>query len=176
MTVQTHVSLSPLRLNRYFLKSLNFSLHEGYDWGKVPDGVEIEIPALQIGVVTSQNPDNERQWRIELDLDLAEPPEKNFPYKFAATMVGIFTIDSRFPKEKIEHLANVAGPSFLYGTARDMISAITNRSPFPPLILQSAVFSAEKDNPSPTTKRVGASQPKQLKAKPKRARKVAMKK
>jgi preprotein translocase subunit SecB len=174
MTAHTHVSLSPLRLNRYFLKSLNFSLYEGFDWGVIPEGVKIAVPALDVGAFSSQNPDNDLQWRVELNLNLLEPEEKNFPYKIDATLIGYFTVDKRYPKEDAERLARTAGPAFLYSTARDMLNAITNRSPFAPLILQSAVFSLKAERPR--RKRLGASQPKRLTAKPKPTRKIAVKK
>lgn len=158
MTVHTHVSLSPLRLNKYFLRSLNFSLYEDYDWGTIPEGVKIAVPSLEVGAFCSQNPDNELHWRIELTIDLLEPEEKNFPYKLDATLVGFFTVDKRYPKENAERLARTAGPAFLYSAARDVLSAITNRSPFPPLILQSAMFRLEEDKPR--KKQLGATQPK----------------
>jgi preprotein translocase subunit SecB len=78
---------------------------------------------------------------------LLEPEEDNFPYKLATTLVGFFTVDERFPKEEIERLVKTAGPAFLYSTARDMVSSVTGRSSFRPLLLQSAMFRLQEDSP-----------------------------
>ena len=86
---------SPLQLDRYFLKGLHFELRSGYDQERSPVPLaELRPPELEIGVVSAeQNPDDTLRWRFEVSLELPDPPENEFPYKFAATMVEL----PRFP-------------------------------------------------------------------------------
>lgn len=172
MTTHTHVIQSPLRLNRYFLKSLSFKINDDFDHGLIPDDANIEVPSMGTGAICEQNPENYRQWRVELRLDLDEPEKGSFPYRLNAALVGYFTVIDRFPTEDIEKLVKTSGASLLYSTARDMVNAITGRSSFRPMILPSVMFYMKEDQP----KKRPASAPKQLSAGSKTSRKVAKKK
>jgi preprotein translocase subunit SecB len=171
MTLHTHVIPSPLRLNRYFLKALRFKLYDEFSHGLIPEGAEITVPAMDVGATCEHNPDNYRQWKVELNLNLTEPQEGSFPYKVDATLVGYFTVHEKFPDRDVEKLVKTSGTSLLYSTARDMVNAVTGRSSFAPMILPSALFIPE---PEPQQKRLTA--PKQLKAASKTRRKIARKK
>lgn len=132
---------SPLRLDRYFLKGLSFKLYEGFDRHRIPDD-EITIPNLQVNVVSAiQNPEVELQWRFELSLELLEPTEgTKFPYKVEALMVGYFTVDERYPKERAERLVRTNGPAVLYSSARELLASVTGRSPYASLLIPCVTF------------------------------------
>jgi len=132
--------MSPLRLDKYFLKELHFALYEGFDHARVPDD-ELTTPNVYVEVISSdQNPNNPLQWRFELNLELLEPEEGQFPYKVETTVVGYFTVSSHYPAEKAESLARVNGPSLLYSTARELIALVTGRSQYAALLIPVASF------------------------------------
>lgn len=150
--------MSPLQLDRYFLKELHFALNPGFEEGIPVPRNKFEIPTVNIGVMSMvRNPNNPRQWRFELLVDLLDPDTGRFPYKVQATMVGFFTVSERYPAEKVERLAKTNGPSLLYSSAREIIAFATGCSPYPQLTIPAVTFiqpekavAAGKDQPQLT--------------------------
>lgn len=131
--------MSPLQLDRYFLKSLQFELREGFDRERVPTGGVVP-PELEIGVISAdQNPENPSQWRFEVSLGLPEILDSEFPYTIATTLVGFFTVSEQYTGDG-ERLARVNGPALLYSSAREIVASITGRSPYPKLLIPSVTF------------------------------------
>jgi preprotein translocase subunit SecB len=132
--------MSPLQLDRYFLKGLYFQLKDGYDRGRVsPD--HFAPPQLEIGVVAAeQNPEHPLKWRFEVSLELPDLPNSDFPYQVETTLVGYFTMSDDCPPEHAEQLARVNGPAVLYSCAREIIAAVTGRSPYPKLLIPTVTF------------------------------------
>jgi preprotein translocase subunit SecB len=153
---------SPLRLDRYFLKELSFKLYEGFDRRRIPDD-EMTTPNLRVTVVSAiRNPEHELQWRFELSLELLEPEEgTKFPYKVNALMVGYFTIDERYPKERAERLVRTNGPAVLYSSARELIASVTGRSPYSSLLIPCVTF-LQPEKAEETTKTLPEAEKKQL--------------
>ncbi len=133
---------SPLQLDRYFLKGLHFELRSGYDQERSPVPLtELRPPELEIGVVSAeQNPDDPLRWRFEVSIELPDSLETEFPYKFVTSVVGYFTVSASYPAEHAERLARVNGPAVLYSSAREVVAAITGRSPYPKMLLPSMTF------------------------------------
>lgn len=133
-------SKSPLRLDKYFLKELHFGLYEGFDRGRTPSD-KATTPKLQVRVVSvDQNPENPLQWRFEVNLELLEAEDGEFPYKVATTVVGYFTVSEEVPTEHAERLARTNGPALLYSSAREIVASVTGRSSFPSLLIPSVTF------------------------------------
>jgi preprotein translocase subunit SecB len=131
--------LSPLQLDRYFLKGLHFELKDGYDRDAVPG--RFEAPQLEIGVVSAeQDEEQPSHWRFEVNLELPHLPDSEFPYQIATTLVGYFTVDENYPAELAERIARVNGPAVLYSCAREIVATVTGRSPYPKLIIPSVTF------------------------------------
>jgi preprotein translocase subunit SecB len=133
--------MSPLQLERYFLKELRYGLNPGFELGPNMPRKDITVPSVSIGVMYSErNPENPRQWMFEVLVDLQEPEEGKFPYKVQATLVGFFTVSDRYPEERVERLAKTNGPALLYSSAREIIASVTGCSPYPQLILPAVTF------------------------------------
>lgn len=159
MEAHVHPSLSLLQLNKYFIKKLAFSLNEGFDRRGKPTLKEIRAavtPETGIGIFAEQNPENDRQWRIELVIDVGESEDKSFPYKVAASVVGYFSVDKKMPKEDAENLAKVSGASILYTTTREIIVNITGRTHYPHLMLPTVTFVDLPELPEEEPKRLAA--------------------
>lgn len=141
MEAITQPVMSPLRLDRYFLKKLYFGLYEGFDRVRVSEDDQLKTPNLRIDVVSAiQNPENSLQWRFELDLELLEPEAGEFPYKVETTVIGYFTISEQVSPERAERLARINGPALLYSSAREIVAAITGRSPYSALLIPAVTF------------------------------------
>jgi preprotein translocase subunit SecB len=143
MEAHIHPHLSPLQLNRYFIKKLRFSLNEGFDRRGTPTNKELRatvMPQMSVLVDAEQNPDNDLQWRLELTVELDDSEDRSFPYKVAATVVGYFELDKKTPKAEAEDLAKVSGASILYSTAREVIANATSRTHYPRLMLPTVTF------------------------------------
>lgn len=132
--------MSPLQLDRYFLKGLNFQLKDGYDRGRVSPE-HFSPPKLEIGVVSAeQDAEQPLQWRFEVSLELPDLPDSEFPYQVETTLVGYFTVSDSYPIEHAERLARVNGPAVLYSCAREIVASVTGRCPYPKLLIPSVTF------------------------------------
>jgi preprotein translocase subunit SecB len=151
--------LSPLQLDRYFLKGLHFQLKDGYDRGKVPE--RLAAPPLEIGVVSAEQDEAQpSQWRFEVSLELPDLPDSDFPYQVETTLVGYFTVHESYPAEQAERLARVNGPAVLYSCAREIVATVTGRCPYPKLLIPSVTFIQPE---GPTVDEIsGNGEPRQL--------------
>lgn len=131
-------TISPLQLDRYFLKGLHFQLKHGFDRGRVSPE-QFAAPQLEIGVISAEEEEPLR-WRFEVSVELPDLPESEFPYQVETTLVGYFTMSDSCPPEHAERLARVNGPAVLYSCAREIVASITGRSPYPKLLIPSVTF------------------------------------
>jgi preprotein translocase subunit SecB len=153
-------TMSPLQLDRYFLKGLHFQLKNGYDRGRISPGT-FAPPTLEIGVVSAeQDPEQPSKWRFEVSLELPDLPDSDFPYQVETTLVGYFTMSDDCPAEHADRLARVNGPAVLYSCAREIVASVTGRSPYPKLLIPSVTFI--QPEPETTNQVVAAEEPKQL--------------
>lgn len=143
MEAHIHPVLSPLQLNKYFIKRLTFWLNEGFDRQPRPTRKEIRahvMPEMGIDVRAEQNPDNTSQWRIEVSIELGESEDQSFPYKVAGTVVGYFQVDKKLPQHEANDLAKVSGASILYSAMREIIKNATGKAQYPYLMLPTVSF------------------------------------
>ncbi len=106
---------SPLILDFYFLKKVQFELKTGFDSDLTRERKVFELPKLNINVESGKDIENVNHWRFELSIDADEnSSEADFPYNFSVTLVGFFRVDERFPAESADMLATINAPSILY--------------------------------------------------------------
>lgn len=87
--------------------------------------------------------DRERCWTVYLEIKLnAVDGEKPPPYTGKIIARGIYEVHSGYPNDP-ERLVRITGASMLYGSAREMVSAITARGPNGMLTLPSVSFFEE---------------------------------
>lgn len=133
---------SPLKIESYYLKKLNYQLKRDFESG-VPDGTPEKVePKIQVNVQTGHREEDKNDWRVEIDVHGGD--EGGFPYTFDISFVGFFRVNARFPEDKRELLISVNGPSILFAAARELVSIVTGRSPYPPILLPSISFVPEK--------------------------------
>lgn len=134
--------LSPLQLEGYFLKELNFLLND--DLASLPNhSRKFDAVGLEVGVSTVHSETDERRWRCELSIKSKDEAAQNAPYRFHLVLVGFFSVNENYPNNQVNLLANTNCPAVLFSVAREIIAAITRRSPFPPTVLPSVTFLEE---------------------------------
>lgn len=144
------MKLSPLQLEGYYARQINFTLRPSIEKNTEffgPTGLQYvpvdlsEIDPIQISVAArgSQREDDSSRWRFELIVESKDLGDKNFPYEFEITVVGYFKAHlENTPKN--EHLIRTNGISMLYSTAREMLAAVSSRGLFPGILLPSMSF------------------------------------
>lgn len=132
-----NIAISPLQVEKYYLKELNFQLNQGVELEK--EKLEsLDVPEITISAAPKATDKDKRQWKCELKIETKK--NKNTPYSFRIVLVGFFSISENYPKGKVELLAKTNSPSILYSTAREMLTTTIRRSPFPPILLPSLMF------------------------------------
>lgn len=133
---------SPLKIESYYLRKLEYQLKEEFETG-IPDGTLEKIdPKIQVNVQSGKSEEDENDWRVEIEVTGGK--EAKFPYTFKISFVGYFRVADEFPQDKRELLVTVNGPSILFSAAREFISIVTARSPYPPILLPSISFVPDK--------------------------------
>src|ERR1051325_3639855 len=131
---------SPLSLEWYFIKELSVVWQSEFDPSQ---GSTIAVSDLLVEAVPSQNEEEPRKWAFEVSINLEDNTGKRFPYVFHIVLVGFFEIAARYAEKNpngAELLAVVNGPAVLYSAAREQITMITGRGPYPEVILPTVTF------------------------------------
>jgi preprotein translocase subunit SecB len=129
---------SPLIIESYYLRRLEYRLKEEFEFS-VPDGTPKTVdPKIQVHVESGHNKEDDNDWRIVIDVTGGEEPE--FPYVFGISFAGYFRVAENYPKDQRETLVRVNGPSVLFAAAREFLSIVTARSPYPSIMLPSISF------------------------------------
>ncbi len=161
---------SPLIIDLYFVKNVHFALKEGFDSDFNREMNSIEPPNLNINVESGKHTENSKQWKFELNINSDENQiNDDFPYTFGISLIGFFRVNENYPSDKADLLAQVNAPSVLYSAAREFLSIVTGRSPYPAILLPSISFIPEPEKPKKRiVKKVPSKNPKTLKGKPKK--------
>lgn len=130
---------SPLQLEGYFLKDLQFSLTDSL--GDMQDkAIKYGNPGISVDVKTDRRGNDPRKWRCELSVESNKDSDLKLPYTFRITFVGFFEVIKGYPEERIELMARTNAPALLYSAAREALLPLTARGPVPALILPSVTF------------------------------------
>lgn len=148
---------SPLIIENYFVKKVQFELNPGFDRSNLPENKDIE-PNIKVNLESEKYPEDRNSWRFELSIESSDDsPEEKSPFTFGITLVGIFRVDENYPTENADLLAQVNAPSVLYSAARELLVNVTSRSSYSAILLPSISFVPEtekepKKKPSKKTK------------------------
>jgi preprotein translocase subunit SecB len=132
------ITSSPLHIEKYHLKELNFQVMQDVELS-IEDIGKLEAPEIGIFANTEEVNSEDRRWKCEIIVKTKE--KENSLYNFKISLVGFFVIVKDYPQEMVEQLAKFNCPSILYSTAREMLTTTIRRSPFPPVMLPSVMFS-----------------------------------
>lgn len=145
------MELSPLQLEGYYVKSLEFSLRptveEAATFSAAP-GLQFfpneigEIDPLTINFSGGGGPNSKdiSRWKFNLRIKSEIPADSNYPYEFSLEIVGFFKVFFDEPLGKDEILLRVNATTLLYTTAREAIASATSRGPYPSVLLPAVSF------------------------------------
>jgi preprotein translocase subunit SecB len=125
-------------VEKYFLAELVFQVKNEIEEAEI-NLDSIKTPEIGITANTVEIDSENRKWKCELIIQTKD--KENAPYNFRIVLVGFFEIMPDYKAEMVEQLAKFNCPSVLYSTAREMLTATIRRSPFPPVMLPSVIFS-----------------------------------
>lgn len=151
---QSELRLSPLQLNRYFVKELSYAVKESFE-GRYDPTASFPYPQLSARVKSTRDESDARAWKFELTVESNDAKSEEFPYSLRIVLVGDFTVAENYPAERADLLARVNGPSLLYSAAREALVTVTSRSGFPAIVLASVLFLP----PGEDTAKTGEQQP-----------------
>jgi preprotein translocase subunit SecB len=138
---------SPLLLEWYFVKELRVAWQSEFEPN---ERSAISVSDLSVQVTPSQNEKEPLKWAFEVSIALEDKTGKRFPYIFKIVMVGYFKISNTYAETNpsgAELLAIVNGPAVLYSAAREHITTLTSRGPFPEVILPTVTFLPIEEKP-----------------------------
>jgi|SRR5687767_14889733 len=131
---------SPLRLEWYFIKELRVAWQSEYDSS---EAAAMSVSDLSVEVTPSQSEEEPLKWAFEVSIALEDNTGKRFPYVFHIVLVGFFEIAREYAETNpngSELLAVVNGPAVLYSAAREHITTLTSRGPYPEVVLPTVTF------------------------------------
>jgi preprotein translocase subunit SecB len=131
--------MSPLELERYYIKELRFLIKENFV-DKNDQFEDFTFPQLQAEVGESSHQNDPLRWRFELAVESKDENSSDFPYSLRIVLVGFFRVNESYPPDRVANLARVNGPSLLYSAAREALVTATSRSGYPAIVLPSVMF------------------------------------
>jgi preprotein translocase subunit SecB len=156
-----NIQISPLQLEKYFLAELRFKINSEIESSEIKLD-SFNTPQIDIESDTKELDKENRKWRSEVKVSTKSG--NNIPYEFSISLIGFFKIHEKYPPEMIEQLAKFNCPSILYSTAREMLTTTIRRSPIPPVMLPSVMFSPVLKEEDAKPKRKNSSQKKDKKS------------
>ncbi len=131
---------SPLDLTAYFVTELSLTANLEF----LPEKTtRLRMEDLRISTDLRRQ-EGKPSWQLVLKVQQNVGPERNSPYNFALTLIGLFDAHPSVPVEKTEQMVRVNGSSMLYAAAREILRADMARGPHFPLLLPSVSFYPEK--------------------------------
>lgn len=128
-----------LQLQRYFFAKV--AIEAQPDGRDNPGKVDTELEVAR----SKDNPD---EFMVVLTVKLVNAEEKHAPYCGEVVVIGYFQLQPGNPKP--EASVAKAGAAMLYGAAREMITNITARGPWPAIQIQIVDFYKQTaDQPGP---------------------------
>jgi preprotein translocase subunit SecB len=148
------MNLAPLQLLDYFVHALHVEALGTYNPEKQQ---ELDLESLEVKEscypVGEENPN-----RFAVDLLIKQPAAegKNLPYTYELHMLGFVEAHPGFPKENLQRMVEINGPSMLFGSAREILRTATGRGPYGPVMIPSASFFKEVPHPKPKKAKTSA--------------------
>lgn len=148
---------SPLELERYFVSDQAVTTRNVFSPDKEIETRVEEYSVSNEAIRLSAAEDQPEKWQVTVHIKHEPAKETNFPYDFRLTIVGIFRcIIEKADPAHIERLMKINGSSMLYGMAREIIRANTERGPWNGIVIPTYSFYEPKPSDETTTEGPGA--------------------
>jgi preprotein translocase subunit SecB len=103
-----------------------------------PEHIHVETDAegvsdtdynLECELEIGQNKEQERLWRVCVDVSFGGKKGIKAAYHGRIRYVGFFSVSEPVPKDKMERIIAVTAPSILYSSIRELVALLTGRGP-----------------------------------------------
>lgn len=126
---------SPLQLEAYYLTAIHLDCDENAQIKESQVTWQIESAVTLAG-----HKDDPRRWKVDLTVKFKPAQGDTKPYTGSISFTGYFAVDAAYANDKVKFLVETNGPSVLFGAAREMISNLTARGPWPMVVLPTQSF------------------------------------
>lgn len=162
--IELRVEPARFRIDGYYVRDLHFSVRENLDETtnlvlgtglnvQPAQAMQVLPPDVKLEVQFSKGEEDPLKFRVDLRLESVDGDEaESSPYSFALEVVGYFSMPEAEPSPETDATAGYNGLMILYSTAREILASVSNRAPFPALLLPTATFAAAKGE-KPTAKK-----------------------
>ena len=144
---------APLQLLDYWATGIRMDACPGYDPQKETE-LDLESITVEHGVKLIDSPESAKigsQWLVGLSVKQGPCDSANIPYTFAVTLQGIVLALPGGPETaQLERMVKANAPAMLFGSAREMIRALTSRGPHPAVVIPSTNFLTDPTKDSST--------------------------
>jgi len=123
---------SVLQLERSFFRRIELTAS--------PTANAVPPQLIEADVSSGRAAENPLRYQVTLVVRLVESNGKESGYKGEVEVVGLFTISDSILEKDRDQIVSVHGSSLLFGMAREMISNITARGPWPMFVLPTVTF------------------------------------
>lgn len=128
--------LSSLQLERSFFKRVEIVAASAAE--------TVPPQKIETTVNSGRDPGVIGRYRIDLIIRLLPEGDKSSSYTGVVEVSGFFRIVGPISPDKQDQLVTVNGCSMLFGMAREMVSNVTARGPWPMLVLPTVSFADVK--------------------------------
>jgi preprotein translocase subunit SecB len=97
--------------------------------------------------IAEENVTDPALFAVSMRLQIQNVVGKICPYKIDVELLGLIRVNPKLPAERREALATVNGLAIVYGAARELITNITSRMEYGPLVLPGVNFQDQVSQP-----------------------------
>jgi preprotein translocase subunit SecB len=118
---------------------------QNLDW----NGIRLEVATGTV-VADGQGSDP-TDFLVSLKLQVQNLQGKTSPYHLHIELLGFIQVNPKLPVERREDLATVNGLAIVYGAARELVTSLTSRMEYGPLVLPGVNFQDQAAAPRIST-------------------------
>lgn len=137
--------LSPIQLQEHKILRIYFDT-------KKTEG-DVAPLSFSHALTVHQQDAPENQWLVRLDLQFFPENEgETTAYVGEVAVVGVFTLDPKFPEEKASDMVHMNAGAILFGIVRELLNSISARGVHGPIVLPTVdarCFLPKPAEPSP---------------------------
>ena len=106
-----------------------------------PKGIDADVDKVDLEIKPDlyQSPENKRNWSVTLLVEIKSKEGAEAPYTGEMEAFGFFSVSEKWEAD-MEKLVFINGCGIVYAAIREMVTNITARGFFDPLILPSCSF------------------------------------
>lgn len=131
---------SPLQLEHYFFERMSCIANSAITFEQVEEWRNGDDSRFKLRVGLANNPDIDREYQVRVEIETNDALADSSPYALDFSAVGFFVVDPEFEHDDIERLVRTNGASVLFSAMRELVTIVTSRAPWGPVMLPTVNF------------------------------------